>query len=378
MQVAKHGKPTSFLKWAGGKEQELKYILPLLSPFRDYYEPFVGGGALFFSVQAERKFINDKSTELIALYRHVVAQEATFLSTLEALAHSWQQISSFVEQQALPLVHSYQAYSLNHCSYTDLEQWLFGFIEQQQEKIEAWIPDFLRMENAPFLHEVRRNLFSKTQRMKQLEQRKWRLPERDVFDNIECALKSAFYMQLRYIYNNSVLYRLPEAVVVAIFFFIRENAYASMFRYNQQKQFNVPYGGISYNRKDITRKISYMRSSALQEHLQNTVIECMDFEAFLTKYRPEKEDFLFLDPPYDTEFNTYAGNAFTLQDQERLAQYLLEDCAAQFMLVIKNTPTIMSLYAAKGLHIRTFSKKYMVSFQDRNDKNAEHLIITNF
>ena len=43
----------SLLKWAGGKEQELKYILPHIPPFRRYYEPFVGGGAVFFSVQAE-------------------------------------------------------------------------------------------------------------------------------------------------------------------------------------------------------------------------------------------------------------------------------------------------------------------------------------
>lgn len=57
----------SLLKWAGGKEQELRYILPMIPPFHHYYEPFVGGGAVFFSMQAEMKFINDKSSELISL-----------------------------------------------------------------------------------------------------------------------------------------------------------------------------------------------------------------------------------------------------------------------------------------------------------------------
>jgi DNA adenine methylase len=38
------------LKWAGGKEQELKYIIPnLTNKFQDYYEPFVGGGSLYSS-----------------------------------------------------------------------------------------------------------------------------------------------------------------------------------------------------------------------------------------------------------------------------------------------------------------------------------------
>ena len=48
------------------------------------------------------------------------------------------------------------------------------------------------------------------------------------------------------------------------------------------------------------------------------------------------------------------------------------------MLVIKNTPTIFHLYGNAGLNIKAFDKKYLVSFQDRNNRDAEHLIITNF
>ena len=46
------------------------------------------------------------------------------------------------------------------------------------------------------------------------------------------------------------------------------------------------------------------------------------------------------------------------------------------MLVIKNTDFIYSLY--KDFEITTFDKKYLVSFQNRNDKEAEHLLITNY
>ncbi|MDI9364386.1 MAG: DNA adenine methylase [Flavobacterium sp.] len=54
--VAKRLSP--LLKWAGGKEQELKYIIPNLpNKFNDYYEPFVGGGAVYTAVQAENYFI---------------------------------------------------------------------------------------------------------------------------------------------------------------------------------------------------------------------------------------------------------------------------------------------------------------------------------
>lgn len=185
-------------------------------------------------------------------------------------------------------------------------------------------------------------------------------------------------MHVRHLYNNVGRYSIPLGVATALFFFVRENAYASMFRYNHRGQFNVPYGGISYNRKDLTRKIAYMRSPELHHYLSNTVIENMDFEVFLLKYSPQPNDFIFLDPPYDSEFSTYAQNEFSMQDQERLAAYLLEQSKAKFMLVIKNTPAVLDLYARKGLTIRAFDKKYLVSFQDRNVREVRHLIITNY
>jgi len=48
------------------------------------------------------------------------------------------------------------------------------------------------------------------------------------------------------------------------------------------------------------------------------------------------------------------------------------------MLVIKNTDLIEELYFNRGFIIKSFDKKYLVSFQNRNNKNAEHLIIKNY
>jgi DNA adenine methylase len=48
------------------------------------------------------------------------------------------------------------------------------------------------------------------------------------------------------------------------------------------------------------------------------------------------------------------------------------------MLVIKNTDFISDLYNNKGLYITSFDKTYMVSFKGRNNRDCEHLIITNY
>jgi DNA adenine methylase len=48
------------------------------------------------------------------------------------------------------------------------------------------------------------------------------------------------------------------------------------------------------------------------------------------------------------------------------------------MMIIKNTEFIYSLYDKKDIYITSFDKKYLVSFQNRNNKDAKHLIITNY
>ncbi len=368
----------SLLKWAGGKEQELKYILPLLPAFQRYYEPFVGGGAVFFSVEASEKLINDRSSELVQFYRMVACQDSDFLYTLDLLLQGWQALSDLAELHANELVMLYTAFSTGTCEGAELDQRLLAFLHAHQRKFCALFAPLCEKNVENFLHELQRNFFSKTRRMQRLEQQKGRLPERDILANLESALKSAFYMHLRHLYNHLEAYVIVPGVASAIFFFVRENAYASMFRYNRLGQFNVPYGGITYNRKDLGRKVTALRAPALQAHLRDVVIENLDFEAFLAQHPPQAGDFLFLDPPYDSDFSTYMRNEFRPSDQERLANYLLTHCPAKFLLVIKNTPLIQRLYGQKGLHIQSFEKKYLVSFQARNNREAEHLIIMNY
>lgn len=377
-QVIRAERLASLLKWAGGKEQELKYILPMIPPFRRYYEPFVGGGAVFFSIQAEMKFINDKSAELIKLYRMVAEQNSEFFQTLNGLLYQWQRISQFVDSHAAELLNMYKAYSMGEQPTDKMRELLFGFVLSYAEDFQDMFAGYLEKNSENFLREIKRNLMSKTTRMKQLENKKGKLTESDIVANMESALKSAFYMHLRHLYNRINAYEISTGSATAIFFLVRENAYASMFRYNSRGEFNVPYGGISYNRKDLARKITYMQSPEVSQHFANTVIENMDFEAFLQAYPPAADDFIFLDPPYDSEFSTYTQNTFDKSDQERLAYYLLNHCTAKFMLVIKNTATIFNLYTGKGLNIQMFDKKYLVSFQDRNNRESEHLMITNF
>ncbi|BAZ43763.1 DNA adenine methylase [Chondrocystis sp. NIES-4102] len=59
-----------FLKWAGGKRQLLAAIKQYIPQrFTQYYEPFVGAGAVLFFLQPKNSLINDTNSELINCYR---------------------------------------------------------------------------------------------------------------------------------------------------------------------------------------------------------------------------------------------------------------------------------------------------------------------
>ena len=58
------------LKWAGGKTQLLPHLRKLLPEYSGrYYEPFIGGGALFFDLEPTSFTISDINPELINFYK---------------------------------------------------------------------------------------------------------------------------------------------------------------------------------------------------------------------------------------------------------------------------------------------------------------------
>lgn len=359
------------VKWAGGKEQELKYILPNVpSNFVRFIEPFVGGGAVYFSMKNKNMLINDKSVELTSLYNNIKYKNKSFVSNLQSLQDAWVGLENILDNNIEFFNTLYSKYKLNKIDKDKLIINIEHFINNNKIGFKNLLNSNLLKHHDIFEKELLRNVSAKLIRMKDLEDKKGNLPEKDIYDNFECGLKGSFYMFIRALYNQ---YDNSE-----YFYFIREYCYSSMFRYNSNGEFNVPYGGISYNRKNFQRKIDYIKSKELQTHFVNTDIYNLDFEEFLDEIKLTKNDFIFLDPPYDTDFSSYVNNTFDKQDQERLADYLINKCPAKFMLVIKNTDFISDLYNNKGLYITSFDKTYMVSFKGRNNRDCEHLLITNY
>ncbi|CCY63074.1 putative adenine-specific DNA methyltransferase [Clostridium sp. CAG:967] len=57
------------VKWVGGKRQLMFELLKNMpKEYNRYFEPFIGGGALFFELQPQNAYISDMNEELINLY----------------------------------------------------------------------------------------------------------------------------------------------------------------------------------------------------------------------------------------------------------------------------------------------------------------------
>ncbi|MCK5056228.1 MAG: Dam family site-specific DNA-(adenine-N6)-methyltransferase [Candidatus Aminicenantes bacterium] len=72
------------LKWAGGKQQLMQQLLQRVPKnYRQYIEPFIGGGALFFALTPDAAIIADSNPELMNLYRTVVNDVESLIEILK-------------------------------------------------------------------------------------------------------------------------------------------------------------------------------------------------------------------------------------------------------------------------------------------------------
>lgn len=72
------------VKWVGGKRQLLDEITPLLPKrITSYCEPFLGGGAVLFSLQPSKAIINDINEDLMLVYEVIRDDVEGLIKSLE-------------------------------------------------------------------------------------------------------------------------------------------------------------------------------------------------------------------------------------------------------------------------------------------------------
>jgi DNA adenine methylase len=102
-------KPKPFVKWVGGKRQLLKQFheLGALAPEgfdqtkHTYYEPFVGGGAVFFELLPKKAVLSDFNAELVTTYNTIKNDVESLIELLKGDYYIYDK-ERFLEIRALP------------------------------------------------------------------------------------------------------------------------------------------------------------------------------------------------------------------------------------------------------------------------------------
>lgn len=344
-------------KYPGGKSSEIKHLKKLLPDFDTYIEPFLGGGAVFWATKAKQWIINDCSEELVLVYLYSQQQDALFIDYINDIGQIWQLKNSYM----LDVV---QLLSVDN--NTDECAFVEKIAHELLDSVSSLPSDKkqLALSLSKGIVQKRKSL---ARVAKTVEISNWD-------DNALGAIGAGVYTYIRHLYNTTNVEESPQ-LKAALYLFLREYAYSSMFRYNFRGDFNVPFGGNTYAKKDFLDRVRQVTNDVVVKKLQNTSILQGDFtNAFID----EDSAFMFLDPPYDSDFSTYNLQVFDAKEQIRLRDSLKKIKKTKWLMIVKSTDFIEDLYEQEGWYKSRFDKSYSVNFKNRNDKEVKHLIITNY
>lgn len=155
------------------------------------------------------------------------------------------------------------------------------------------------------------------------------------------------------------------------FYYLRKTCYRGMLRYNKKGKFNIPFGRYkTYNYEDLMNK-------DYEDLMKRTEIHNSSFEDIFKKYNKSK-NFMFLDPPYDSEFTDYGYCSFGKDEHKKLAK-CFKKTKIKCLMVIGKTEFIEKLY--DGYIVDEYDKNYRFKLHSGrvgNEINTKHLVIKNY
>ena len=155
------------------------------------------------------------------------------------------------------------------------------------------------------------------------------------------------------------------------FYYLRKTCYRGMLRYNKSGKFNIPFGKY--------KKINYddLETDEHYDLLKRTTIHNTSFKKIFEKYN-SPNNFMFLDPPYDSEFTDYGYCKFGRKHHKKLAK-LFKHTENKCLMIIGETDFIKELY--NDYIIGEFDKKYRFKIHSGRvgkEINTKHLIVANY
>ena len=196
-------------------------------------------------------------------------------------------------------------------------------------------------------------------------------------NHYETSHSELFYYEIRNKDRDKVKFKkLVDYKRAARTIYLNKACFNGLYRVNSKNEFNVPFGKKlkvnTYDGQNLGIIHSYLNFNDIE-------IQSIDFEESVKTAK--KGDFIYFDPPYDSEtetFNSYTENGFGKEEQIRLAKVYkeLSDRGCYVMLSNHNTTLIKDLY--KDFHIHIIEAKRNINSNGKKRGKVEEVIITNY
>ena len=330
----------NFVKWAGGKGHLIPQIEPHLpSKIDRYFEPFIGGGALFFYIMQKYRpsfaFISDMNPNLMITYEVIRDDVEGLIQQLHIHKENHRKdFEKFGHQKAI------QMKALNKKAQKIQEEW------KHQKALEG--PSKVQF------HQIRKK-FKEIQKKKREED------------------KQRYYYIQREIYNQNPT--LSKVEMASCFIYLNKAGFNGLYRENMKGYFNIPKGDLV--EVPIDEKKLRQASQILNQNVQMRCAPYNEIDPLV-----QENDFIYLDPPYTplkkNSFTTYSQNPFLEEEQKELAFFCqkLNIRNVQFMLSNHNTDFIHQLFSP--FHIKPVSAPRFINSNARGRGYVDEVLVINY
>ena len=186
--------------------------------------------------------------------------------------------------------------------------------------------------------------------------------------------KESYYYWIRSRFNQLQADERMSVQASAMLLFMNKTCFRGVYR-EGPNGFNVPYG--NYKQPQIIDENQIIETSKL---IKNVVFTCCPFEQVLSDF--EKDDFIYLDPPYAPETNTsfvsYTSDGFSIDKHIQLFDKCneLAQSGVKFLMSNADVSLVKDHFASASYTIKVISCRRAINSKKPDAKTNEVLVLS--
>ncbi|HON18769.1 MAG TPA: DNA adenine methylase [Salinivirgaceae bacterium] len=322
---------TPIFPWAANMVVDSLQLASSAPPFERYIEPFFGGGQFFYTLSPKTEsLLNDKNKNLIDFYKHLQNPASPLKQEILLLLNNWRLFDEFFE-----IIHSdiavveqdLKSKIINLSDVPYILRTIFA-LNLTHSEFDSLYSDKKSL-NGDLLIE---NMISAC-----VAYLKNALKNHKNYELSSRILQNGYYYHLRQLLNNNRLAcTIPKEKKIAVWYFINLLGYSAQVNYSQAEILHLPISNNVPSYHEINGEINRVFNEETLERFSKSQFFNLDFFDFLQSIELSENDFVYVDPPFNSKWLHYEDSILSENQFKQLASILVTT-KAQWMLVIKES-----------------------------------------